>query len=135
MGWVMGTNACRLEVVNGDLDLTPDTLGEIVAACWDGRVPDNGALRDAVCALSLLLVRDQQALQRLAAGETECRPPMGDYSAIYQLLAHSNRMVSAFQGAPGEAVEDAGELGNSSTRARRQVLAMLSNVTNRGFFQ
>lgn len=131
----MTAGACRLDGADSSLELAPCSLGEIVGACWDGRSLDADELREAVCALSLLLARDQQALQRLATGELECRSPMRDYSAVYQREAQTNRMSQALLGAPRELLEDGGELGNPSHRARRQVLAMLSNFMNWGMFR
>lgn len=131
----MTASACRVEAVDPSLELAPSSLGEIVGACWDGRALGEGELREAVCALSLLLARDQQALQRLATGELECKAPMRDYSAVYQREAQTNRMSQALLGSPREILEDGGELGNPSQRARRQVLAMLSNFMNWGLFR
>ena len=46
------------------------SLGDVVEACWAGHPMEIDELRHAVCALSALLVRDQQAMQTLATAGT-----------------------------------------------------------------
>lgn len=115
-----------------DVDPAPRSLGEIVEDCWAGKALDSDELRLAVCALSVLLVRDEQALQKLATGELDCRAPMRDYSAVYQHEAYANRMGQALQGAPREYLGEGGDLDNPGLRARRQAQALLSRFMSRG---
>ncbi len=110
------------------------SLGDVVEACWAGHPMEIDELRHAVCALSALLVRDQQAMQTLATAELECRAPMRANSAVYQNEAYANRMSEALSSTPMDFLGELDDLGSPLMRVRRQARAMLAKFTNRGTF-
>lgn len=110
------------------------SLGDVVEACWAGHPMEIDELRHAVCALSALLVRDQQAMQTLATAELECRAPMRENSAVYQNEAYANRMSEALSSTPMDFLGELDDLGSPLMRVRRQARAMLAKFTNRATF-
>lgn len=126
----MSGNACPQGQF--DAEPAPRSLGEIVEDCWAGKATDSDELRLAVCALSVLLSHDEQALQKLATGELDCRAPMRDYSAVYQHEAYANRLSQALHGAPRGYLGEGSDLDNPELRSRRQAQALLSRFMSRG---
>ena len=110
------------------------SLGDVVEACWAGHPMEIDELRHAVCALSALLVRDQQAMQTLATAELECRAPMRANSAVYQNEAYANRMSEALSSTPMDFLGELDDLGSPLMRVRHLARAMLAKFTNRATF-
>ena len=110
------------------------SLGDVVEACWAGHPMEIDELRHAVCALSALLVRDQQAMQTLATAELECRAPMRANSAVYQNEAYANRMSEALSSTPMDFLGELDDLGGPLMRVRHPARAMLAKFTNRATF-